>query len=60
MEQQKKTAGRKPLSATEKTVNLSARVTESQRKRFVELGGSEWLRSLINERTPSEPTAGQV
>lgn len=50
-------SGRKPLSANEKTVALSARVTESQRKQFIAMGGAAWLRGKIDEYTASQQTA---
>ena len=43
-------AGRKaPDGATiATTVQITARVTEEQRERFLDLGGSEWLRAMID------------
>lgn len=41
--------GQQPLSQTEDTVFLRARVTRSQLADFRQLGGSKWLRDQIIE-----------
>ncbi|CDQ10554.1 Peptidase S24-like protein (fragment) [Acidithiobacillus ferrivorans] len=33
------------------TVQITARVTPEQRERFLDLGGSEWLRAIIDRES---------
>lgn len=41
--------GKPPLSDSEKTVTIRSRVTESQRAKFLRVGGSNWLRKMIDK-----------
>ncbi|MBU2765839.1 hypothetical protein HAP94_06430 [Acidithiobacillus ferrivorans] len=43
-------AGRKAADGVTiaSTVQITARVTPEQRERFLDLGGSEWLRAIID------------
>lgn len=53
MEQIKKTrakgAGRKPLPPEDRAKVTSLRLTEAQNKRFIELGGVDWLRHQLDQ-----------
>lgn len=50
MKRQKRAGpGKPPLSDTEKTVFIKARATESQREKFILIGGSDWLRDAIEK-----------
>jgi len=40
--------GRKKLADDEETIRINATVTESQRQKFLQLGGSRWLRDMID------------
>lgn len=40
--------GRKPLSDGEKTVRINLTMTEAQRDKLKQLGGSDWLRQVID------------
>jgi hypothetical protein len=42
-------AGRDPLSPDSPTVRVNTSMTEAQRDKFHRLGGSEWLRRMIDE-----------
>lgn len=51
----RKGAGRAPIQPGVKPVLITAFVTPKQRVRFKLLGGSAWLRDMIN-RTPLPPS----
>jgi hypothetical protein len=40
--------GRKPLAAGQDTVRINLTMTASQRDRLIRLGGSEWVRRMID------------
>jgi hypothetical protein len=40
--------GRKPIKAGEATVPITTKVTESQKVKYLLLGGSTWLREKID------------
>ena len=46
--QKREGPGKPPLSETERTVLIRAKVTTSQRDKFLRVGGSEWLRGVID------------
>lgn len=46
------TAGKPPLSDTEKTVKVLIPMTVSQREKLRKLGGSEWIRQQIDGASP--------
>ncbi len=46
---QKRSRGKPPLSASDRTVRVNVTMTESQRDKFHALGGSEWLREMVEK-----------
>jgi hypothetical protein len=40
--------GRKPLAAGQDTVRINLTMTASQRDKLIRLGGSEWVRRMID------------
>jgi hypothetical protein len=40
--------GRKPLVAGQETVRINLTMTASQREKLIALGGSEWVRRMID------------
>lgn len=47
--QKRQGPGKPPLSDVEKTVRVNVTMTEAQREKFHALGGSEWLREMVEK-----------
>ncbi len=49
MERKRKPGGgRKPLPDAQRTMATSVRLTKEQNKKFLALGGAEWLRRMLD------------
>jgi hypothetical protein len=48
----KRPRGRPPIKEGQFTYPTTIRLTEDQYRKFIEMGGADWVRALIDKRLP--------